>query len=175
MGNELQSQCSLLIASARAKSLTIATTESCTAGSFAKQLGETPGAGGVFLGGFVSYDKAFKSDVLRVPEEVIQRETAVSAIVAAGMANGALELTNANMAAAITGVAGPRPDEDGNPVGLVYIAVRGSRGQRLDAQLTLGDVGPDVVCIGAISRALRMLEQMANFWDEQAVKASAHI
>jgi PncC family amidohydrolase len=105
--------------------LTLATAESCTAGSLAFLLSQAPGGGGVLQGGFVVYTKANKSAALGVPEALIQRHSAVSSEVARAMASGALERCPADIVVAITGVTGPEPDEDGNPVGLVHMAAAG--------------------------------------------------
>ena len=75
------------------------------------------------MGGVVAYTKEMKIRALGVPAELIQRGTAVCADVAEAMARGACRLSGAKLAVSITGVAGPEPDEDGNPVGLIYCSV----------------------------------------------------
>jgi PncC family amidohydrolase len=102
--------------------LTLVTAESCTAGLLAAALSEAPGASRNLLGGFVTYTKQQKTDVLRVPALLLSRRTAVCPEVARAMAQGALRNCPAHVALAVTGVAGPEPDEDGNPVGLVCLA-----------------------------------------------------
>ena len=79
-------------------------------------LSDTPGAGETFFGGFVSYSKDYKQMILGVSAELIALETAVSDPVARATAHGGLECSGCDLALAITGVAGPKPDEDGNPV-----------------------------------------------------------
>jgi PncC family amidohydrolase len=91
-------------------------------------LADVEGASDVFHGGFVVYTKAEKSAAVGVPPEVIERHTAVSREVALAMARGALERLPADVVVAVTGVAGPDPDEDGNPVGLVHIAAVSRKG-----------------------------------------------
>ncbi|WP_366785664.1 CinA family protein [uncultured Hyphomicrobium sp.] len=109
---------------AAAQRTTVVTAESCTAGSLATLIADTPGAGEMFAGGFVTYAKACKEAVLGIPSSLIENETAVSAEVAREMARGALRsCVVADVAVAITCVGGPKPDEDGNPVGLTHIAV----------------------------------------------------
>ncbi|MGN6749473.1 MAG: CinA family protein [Xanthobacteraceae bacterium] len=108
---------------AKACNCSIVTAESCTAGKLSGLLSEAPGAGALLHGGFVSYTKANKTKALGVSPDLLAQKGAVCVDVAVAMANGALARSPANVAVAITGVAGPKPDEDGNPVGLVCIAV----------------------------------------------------
>ena len=113
---------------ARRNRLTIATAESCTAGCLASLLADTPEAGEVFQGGFIVYSKQQKIAALGVSPDLIKAHTAVSREVAEAMAQGVLDRCPVDLAIAITGVAGPVADEDGNPVGLMHIAVA-CRGQ----------------------------------------------
>jgi nicotinamide-nucleotide amidase len=103
--------------------LTLVTAESCTAGLLAQCLADAPGAGACFHGGFVTYTKQHKSLALGVPSDLLEQRGAVCDEVARAMAEGALRHSASDLSAAITGVAGPEPDEDGNPVGLVCIAI----------------------------------------------------
>src|SRR5262245_18839186 len=107
---------------ARARQITLATVESCTAGSLAHLLSQAEGAADTLHGGFVVYTKQAKTAAVGVPEELLATPTAVSADVAEAMASGGLCRCPADLVVSVTGVAGPEPDEDGNPVGLVYIA-----------------------------------------------------
>ncbi|MGB7097459.1 MAG: CinA family protein [Xanthobacteraceae bacterium] len=108
---------------ARHKKLSIVTAESCTAGKLAVLLSEAPGAAEHLQGGFVAYTKANKIHALGVSPDLLRRRGAVCGEVATAMARGALARAPADIAIAITGVAGPEPDEDGNPVGIVCIAL----------------------------------------------------
>jgi nicotinamide-nucleotide amidase len=116
-----------VIKAAKAAKMTLVTAESCTAGALALQLADAPGAAETFHGGFIVYTKENKTAALGVPANLIAAKSAVSRDVAEAMATGALSRCPADIAVAITGVAGPEPDEGGNPVGLVYVAgtVRG--------------------------------------------------
>ena len=111
-----------VVRAAKSRGRSLATVESCTAGALACLLADGKGASNVFQGGFVVYTKAAKSTVVGVPGSLIERHTAVSREVALAMARGGLERIPADVLVAITGVAGPDADEDGNPVGLVHIA-----------------------------------------------------
>ena len=107
---------------ARERGMTIATVESCTAGSLAHLLSQAEGASDTLHGGFIVYTKDNKTAAVGVSKELLATHTAVGAEIAQAMAKGALARCPADIAIAITGVAGPEPDEDGNPVGLVYVA-----------------------------------------------------
>ena len=115
---------------ARAAGVKLATAKSCTAGRLATLLAVAPGGGEQFHGGFVTYTKENKIAALGVPRELIAAHTAVSRAVAEAMATGALERCPADLVIAITGVAGPEPDEDGNPVGLMHMAAA-ARGREI--------------------------------------------
>jgi nicotinamide-nucleotide amidase len=112
-----------VLALAGERDLTIITAESCTSGLLATTLSEAPGAAKLLHGGFVTYTKANKAAALGVGADLLERRGAVCPEVAAAMAEGALARSPADIALAITGVAGPAKDEDGNPVGLVCIAI----------------------------------------------------
>ena len=107
----------------RTRSLTLGSAESCTGGLIAKRMTDLPGASAVFSGGVVSYTNAVKHGVLGVPEELLEQYGAVSAPVAQAMAQGARQALGCDLAVSTTGVAGPDPDDRGNPVGLVYVAL----------------------------------------------------
>ena len=157
---------SKLLFLAAEKRITIATAESCTAGALANAIGSTEGAGGVFLGAFVSYDKSFKMSVLQVPSSVLQRETAVSEVVAEAMAQGAMDASMADLALAITGVAGPKPDDDGNPVGLVHIALVTSQGTKAKKRLQLPAATPDIIRSGAVLEAVKLMMAAVESWEQ---------
>ena len=103
--------------------LTIVTAESCTAGTIAALLAQAEGASDVFHGGFTTYTKDHKTKALGVSDRLLKGQGAVNADVVKQLAAGALERSPGLMAIAVSGVLGPKPDEDGNPVGLVYFCV----------------------------------------------------
>ena len=122
MTSTLASLAKRVLDAARQRNLSIVTAESCTAGKLSTLLSEVPGADKQLHGGFVTYSKTAKTKLLCVPEILLQQRGTVCADVTIAMAQGALERSPANVAVAITGVAGPERDEDGNPVGFVCIA-----------------------------------------------------
>lgn len=102
---------------------TLAVAESCTGGLVAKLITDIPGASQYFTRGWVTYSNRAKTDELGVPEKLIETHGAVSAEVAAAMAQGARARAGADHAIGITGVAGPEGGSEQKPVGLVYVSV----------------------------------------------------
>ncbi len=105
-------------------STVIATAESCTGGLIAAALTDIAGSSAVFDRGFVTYSNEAKADLLGVPIHHTESSGAVSALVAEEMVLGALVRSKANLAVAVTGIAGPDGGTDEKPVGLVFIAIR---------------------------------------------------
>jgi nicotinamide-nucleotide amidase len=116
------------LALARAQGLTLATAESCTGGLVAARLTSVPGSSESFLGGVVAYANAVKSAELDVPEALLSEHGAVSAEAAEAMAEGARRRLGADVAVAVTGVAGPGGGTEDKPVGLVHLHVSGPDG-----------------------------------------------
>jgi len=118
----------LVLEACRARRLTLAAAESCTGGLVAARLTSVPGASDVFLGGVVAYADDVKRAELGVPEALLERFGAVSAEVAEAMARGARERLNADVAVAVTGIAGPGGGTPEKPVGLVNLHAEGPEG-----------------------------------------------
>lgn len=107
----------------KSKKLKLATAESCTGGLISKRITDVSGSSEVFEGGVVCYSNRFKENVLGVSSETLKKYGAVSRETAREMVKGVLSLTKADIAVAVTGIAGPSSDDTNKPVGLVYIAV----------------------------------------------------
>jgi len=107
---------------------TVATAESCSGGFLAHRLTNVPGSSNFFRGGFVAYANEAKIRDLGVPAEQIDEHGAVSAPVAEAMARGARIVTGADLALAVTGIAGPDGGMPGKPVGLVFVALSSAAG-----------------------------------------------
>lgn len=107
----------------KSKKLKLATAESCTGGLISKRITDVSGSSEVFEGGVVCYSNRFKENVLGVSPEALKKYGAVSRETAREMVKGVLSLTKADIAVAVTGIAGPSSDDTNKPVGLVYIAV----------------------------------------------------
>jgi len=123
----LYDKASEVIAANRKLGRTVAVAESCTGGLVCAALTEIPGASDVFEAGYVTYSNAAKIDDLGVSEEVVETFGAVSVATAWAMARGALSASKADLAVAITGIAGPGGGSPAKPVGTVVFA-RAERG-----------------------------------------------
>lgn len=111
----------LVLSLTRAQGLKLATAESCTGGMVAARLTDVPGSSASFVGAVVSYADEVKRSELDVPAELLAAHGAVSAEVAAAMAEGARRRLGADVAVAVTGVAGPDGGTPEKPVGRVYL------------------------------------------------------
>jgi nicotinamide-nucleotide amidase len=137
--------------------LTVATAESCTGGMLAALLTDIEGAGHGFDRGFVTYSKESKTDLLGIEPDILERNDAVSQVVAQAMAEGALERSKADIAIGITGFAGP--PGAGKEEGLVHIALarRGGRGETREEHF--GAIGRGAVRVKSLKAMLNMLER----------------
>jgi competence/damage-inducible protein CinA-like protein len=129
-GEDERSIAEIVLGLCRERGLTLATAESCTGGMVAARLTAVPGASEVFLGSVVAYADAVKEAGLGVPASVLAEHGAVSAEAAAAMAHGARERLGADVAVAVTGVAGPGGGSDDKPVGLVFAHAAGPDGEK---------------------------------------------
>jgi nicotinamide-nucleotide amidase len=146
-----------LIAAARARGWTIATAESCTGGLVSAAITDIAGSSDVFDRGFVTYSNPSKTALLGVPDALIARHGAVSEPVARAMAEGARAASGADLAAAVTGVAGPDGSE-AKPEGLVWLATAtrsGTRAERRD----FGAIGRAGVRAHSVAAALELMLQ----------------
>ena len=145
-----------VLAACRARGFKIATAESCTGGLIAAALTGIAGSSDVVDRGFVTYSNAAKSAMLGVSAATLDAHGAVSESVAREMAMGALEKSGADLAVAVTGVAGPGGGSAHKPVGLVHIAVASNNGlTHLESRF--GDIGRDGVRVETVRAALRMV------------------
>ena len=129
-GEDERSISEIVLDLCRAQGLTLATAESCTGGMVASRLTGVAGASDVFLGSVVAYANEVKEGGLGVSAELIAEHGAVSAEVAAAMAAGARERLGADIAVAVTGVAGPDGGTPEKPVGLVFAHAVGPDGEK---------------------------------------------
>ena len=144
----------------RAAGKKIVVAESCTGGLVSAAITAVPGASDVFEMGFITYANEAKIDVLRVSRDIIDTFGAVSIASAWGMAQGALKLSDADVAVAITGVAGPGGGTELKPVGTVVFA-RARRGANPDDVVAdtraFGDIGRGPIRLQAALVALELL------------------
>ena len=144
----------------RAAGRTIATAESCTGGLVAAALTEIPGSSEVIACGFVTYSNEAKASLLKVSNDVLETFGAVSVATAWQMAQGALAKSDADVAVAITGIAGPAGGTAKKPVGTVVFA-RAERGadpgQIVADSRAFGDLGRGGIRLQAALCALELL------------------
>ncbi|MBA3553637.1 MAG: competence/damage-inducible protein A [Gemmatimonadales bacterium] len=112
---------------ARRRGLRIGTAESCTGGLVGGRLTEIPGSSDVYAGGVVTYSNELKTALLGVPPTLIEEHGAVSEPVVRAMAEGAVNRLGADIAVAVTGIAGPGGGSEEKPVGTVWIGLAGAK------------------------------------------------
>lgn len=138
----------------------VALAESCTGGLVSAAVTEIPGSSEVLYAGFVTYSNEAKERLLRVNRDLLETFGAVSVAVAWAMAQGALEASEADVAVAITGIAGPGGGTEKKPVGTVVFA-RAERDKNPDDVVAdrkdFGDLGRGGVRLQAALVALELL------------------
>jgi len=138
----------------------VAVAESCTGGLVSAALTEIPGSSAAFEAGYVTYSNEAKLAMLGVSSDVLETFGAVSIAVAWGMARGALERTDADVAVAITGIAGPEGGSEKKPVGTVVFARatrEGDPNEVVADSRNFGDLGRGGVRLQAALCALELL------------------
>ena len=158
---ELVARAGAIIELFKAKKLRLATAESCTGGLVAGLLTDIAGSSAVVERGFVTYTNEAKTELIDVPGELIESFGAVSQQVARAMALGALKRSRADIAVAITGVAGPGGGSAAKPVGLVHVACARRGRETAHRECRFADNGRPGVRRAAIVAALDMLEARA--------------
>ncbi|MUL40141.1 CinA family protein [Streptomonospora sp. PA3] len=134
---------------------TLATAESLTGGLIGAALTSVPGASAVYRGGAVAYATELKARMLGVPRELLEARGAVDPDVASAMARGAAAVLEADFGLAVTGVAGPEP-QDGRTAGTVFAAVHGTGGlSRVSEFFLTGDRAE--IRAATTEQALRLL------------------
>ena len=137
--------------------LKLATAESCTGGLLAALLTDVEGRSHVFERGFVVYSKDAKCDLLGIERGKVESCGAVSKAIAIDMALGALRRSRADIALAITGVAGPAGEDDEE--GLVHFACARRGGAVAHQEAHFGPIGRQGVRIEALKTALDMVKK----------------
>ncbi|MDB5425129.1 MAG: cinA [Phenylobacterium sp.] len=143
-----------VLGEAHDRGLMLATAESCTGGLLASLLTDMPGRSHVFERGFVVYTHAAKHEMLGVPDEVLEKDGAVSEPCARAMAEGAVARSGADLAVSITGFTEGGP---GQPAGLVHFACARTGAPTIHVEKRFGDVGRADVRIKALQTALTMM------------------
>ncbi|MBT8264712.1 MAG: competence/damage-inducible protein A [Eudoraea sp.] len=144
------------------KKLTLATAESFTGGKIAEQITSVPGASAYFLGSVVSYATQTKIDLLKVPKDLVDTHSVVSAEVAKAMATNVRELFKSDFGIATTGNAGPSKGDSDAPIGTVYIAIA-TVDDVIVNEFNMGNHRTKIVQKG-VHKALEMLQkEILNF------------
>jgi len=153
---DIESLARRVVEAAVTRGLMIATAESCTGGLVSAALTAVAGSSAVVERGFVTYSNAAKSELLGVPDALIDRQGAVSEPVARAMAEGALARSAAQVSVAVTGIAGPGGGSADKPVGLVHFAAAGPEGL-IHVERRFGDIGREAVRLESVRVALDLL------------------
>ncbi|MCR9194214.1 MAG: CinA family protein [Hyphomonas sp.] len=147
----------LVMDEAMERRVKIATAESCTGGLIAGLFTEFAGSSKVLERGFVTYSNSAKAEMLGVAGDVLADYGAVSEPVARLMAEGAMAESRANLAIAVTGIAGPGGGTPMKPVGTVHLACARENKAMMHEMLMLGDIGRYEVRMATIEAALNMI------------------
>jgi nicotinamide-nucleotide amidase len=151
----------LLLIRFRDAKLKIVTAESCTAGLLAARITEAPGSSKIYDRGFVTYTNRSKQELLGVSGETLEQNGAVSEPVAREMAEGALERSEAQVALAITGIAGPGGSET-KPEGRVCFGLAMSGSPTRTETREFGPLGRENVRRAAVDHAMSLLDAAAG-------------
>ena len=159
---DLTARAAALIDRCRRNGLMLATAESCTGGLIAGLITSVSGSSDVLDCGFVTYSNDAKTRMIGVPAALITRVGAVSEDVARAMAEGAIAHSAADVAVAVTGVAGPGGGTVAKPVGLVHCAAARRGFTTMHRALRLGDIGRDAVRMETVRVAVEMAYEIAG-------------
>lgn len=136
--------------------LKLATAESCTGGMVSAAVTAIPGSSAVIELGICSYSNRIKHDILGVSADTLKRYSEYSTSCTEEMARGAIRLSDADIAAATSGVAGPDGGTEDNPVGTVYISAVG-KGSVISEKFLFDNRSRDCIRAAATQKALEML------------------
>ena len=123
MWERINKQSEILFHNCLEKKLTVTTAESCTGGMIASSIVSISGSSAIFKSSVVTYSNDMKSKILNIPLTLINKNGAVSKVIAHTMAYNVLNLMNSDISIAVTGIAGPGGGSKNKPVGLVYIGI----------------------------------------------------
>lgn len=154
-----------LIGILRAHSHTLSFCESLTAGLACATVADVSGASAVLRGGLVTYATDLKGSLAGVPAEVLAAHGPVSPVTAEHMARGARRVCGSDWAVALTGVAGPTP-QDGHPVGEVYVAVAGPM-RTITVRAPKVDGDRQIIRKAAVTASLEALEREIREWEQK--------
>lgn len=154
---EIRQKAARVLELASQKGLTVTAAESCTGGLVMSALTSVAGSSAVISSGVTTYSNAAKQRLLQVPAHILRDHGAVSEICAGAMAEGALQLARADIAVAITGIAGPGGGSPDKPVGTVCFAIAGKHHSMAAFTSLFAGMDRDAVREASVIRALDLL------------------
>lgn len=162
--SEIHALAARLVAELTARRLSLATAESCTGGWIARAVTAVSGSSACFGYGLVSYSDDAKRRLLHVPRTLLAEHGAVSEAVVRAMAAGAMRLSGADLAVAVSGIAGPGGGSETKPVGTVWLAWsrRGEQGPRTETARERLDGDREAVRRQTVVKALSGLIERAG-------------
>lgn len=164
----LTTEAERLLADLRQRGFKLATAESCTGGLIAGVMTEIAGSSDVVDRGFVTYSNDAKMEMLAVSGQLLGAVGAVSREVAVAMAEGALVHSLADIAVAVTGVAGPGGGSALKPVGLVHLAAARLGAKTLHQECRFGPIGRTQIRLETVATALALIRQAMDMPSEAA-------
>jgi nicotinamide-nucleotide amidase len=156
--SDLEPRAALLLDHLRARKLRLATAESCTGGLIAALFTEIAGSSDVVDRGFVTYSNEAKMEMIGVPAGMLTEYGAVSEPTALAMAGGALLHSRADIAVAVTGIAGPSGGTIDKPVGLVHFGLAMKFRPTVHVERRFGDLGRSGIRKATVETALELIE-----------------
>ncbi len=159
---ELLKLAEMVLADARARTLKIATAESCTGGLIAAVLTEIPGSSDVLEQGWVTYSNEAKRRELGVPEDTLRIFGAVSEATARAMAHGALSRAPVDATVSVTGIAGPGGGTIERPIGLVHFAAARRSREIIHEEHRFGSLSRHEIRMRSVEVALTLLRQQLD-------------
>ncbi len=160
MDQEIIEAAEELLGRCRTAGVKLAAAESCTGGLVSAYLTAVSGASDIIERGFVTYSNIAKSEQLGVPVSLIATQGAVSEEVVRAMAEGALAHSHADIAVAVTGIAGPGGGSPEKPVGLVYIAAARQDRETQSRRCEFGDIGRQAVRLKTVQEAFALVSSL---------------
>jgi nicotinamide-nucleotide amidase len=161
MTEDIVNEAEALVQQCACAKLKASIAESCTGGLVAAAITSVPGSSEVFERGYVTYSNDAKSDMLGVDPQLLRRHGAVSAETACAMVAGTLKNSGADIAVAVTGIAGPGGGSPEKPVGLVFVAAARKGSSPICETFSFGTIGRNKVREASTLAALKLLRTQA--------------
>ena len=158
---DIEETAARIVADLAGRHFMVATAESCTGGLIAGAITEIAGSSAMFDRGFVTYSNGAKEEMLGVSSATLAAHGAVSRQTAIEMAEGAIARSGADIAVAVTGIAGPGGGSAEKPVGLVHLAAARKGYATLHREMRYGEIGRRQVRLATLRTAFEMLEEAA--------------